>query len=43
MGKLRVLKATQRMVADMRLENIGRDFPCGSVVKNLPAKVGDVL
>ena len=42
MGKLRVLKATQRMVAYMRLEIRGRDFPGGSVVENLPAKAGDV-
>ena len=42
MGKLRVHKVTQRIVADMRLEIRVRDFPGGSVVKNLPAKAGDV-
>ena len=42
MEKLRVLKITQRMVADMRLEIRGRDFAGGSVVKTLPAKAGDV-
>ena len=42
MRKLRVLKATQRILTDMRLEIRGRDFPGGSVVKNLPAKAGDV-
>ena len=42
MGKIRVLKAIQRMVADMRLEIRGKDFPGGSVVKNLPTKAGDM-
>ena len=42
MRKLRVLKATQRILTDMRLEIRGRDFPGGSVVKNLPAKAGDM-
>ena len=42
MGKLRILKVIQRMVADMRLEIRGRDFAGGSVVKTLPAKAGDM-
>ena len=42
MGKIRILKVIQNMVADMRLEIRGRDFAGGSVVKTLPAKARDV-